>query len=160
MTVSSTNPAATTTSAGFAPTTSSSKQLTQQDFLKLLSTQMQNQDPMQPMDDSQFMAQMAQFSTLQATTTMSTSMAALQTHSDLATASSLVGKNVTITNETAGVVTGTVTGVDASSGNAQVVIGGKSYSLSDITNVTPAATTTTTPASTTSSSSGSSTTTS
>ncbi|HEY9154074.1 MAG TPA: flagellar hook capping FlgD N-terminal domain-containing protein [Opitutaceae bacterium] len=158
MTVSATNPVATTTSAGFTPTTSSSKQLTQQDFLKLLSTQMQNQDPMQPMDDSQFMAQMAQFSTLQATTTMSTSMAALQAHSDLATASSLVGKKVTITNETAGVVTGTVTGVDASSGNAQVVIGGKSYSLSDITNVTPVPTaTTTTPAS---SSSGSSTTTS
>jgi flagellar basal-body rod modification protein FlgD len=143
MTVSSTNPAATTTSAGFTPTTSSNKQLTQQDFLKLLSTQMQNQDPMQPMDDSQFMAQMAQFSTLQATTTMSTDMTALRTHSDLATASSLVGRNVTITNETVGVVSGTVTGVDASSGTAQVVIGGKSYSLGDITNVTPVSTTTT-----------------
>jgi len=159
MTVSSTNPAATTGSTGFTPTTSSSKQLTQQDFLKLLSTQMQNQDPMQPMDDSQFMAQMAQFSTLQATTAMSTSMAALQTHSDLATASSLVGKNVTITNETAGVVTGTVSGVDASSGNARVIIGGKSYSLSDITNVTPVVTTPTAAAAATSSS-GSSTTTS
>jgi len=143
MTVSATNPVATTTSAGFTPTTSSSKQLTQQDFLKLLSTQMQNQDPMQPMDDSQFMAQMAQFSTLQATTTMSTDMTALRTHSDLATASSLVGRNVTITNETVGVVSGTVTGVDASSGTAQVVIGGKSYSLGDITNVTPVSTTTT-----------------
>ena len=160
MTVSATNPAATTTSAGFTPTTSSNKQLTQQDFLKLLSTQMQNQDPMQPMDDSQFMAQMAQFSTLQATTTMGTDMTALRTHSDLATASSLVGRNVTITNETVGVVSGTVTGVDASSGSAEVVIGGKSYSLSDITNVTPVATTSTTPASTTTSGSGSSTTTS
>jgi len=141
MTVSSTNPAATTSSSGFTPTTSSSKQLTQQDFLKLLSTQMQNQDPMQPMDDSQFMAQMAQFSTLQATTAMSTDMTALRTHSDLATASSLVGRNVTITNNTVGTVTGTVSGVDASSGSAKVVIGGKSYSLGDITNVTPVATT-------------------
>ena len=156
MTVSATNPAATTTSAGFTPTVSSSKQLTQQDFLQLLSTQMQNQDPMQPMDDSQFMAQMAQFSTLQATTTMGTDMTALRTHSDLATASSLVGRNVTITNETVGVVNGTVTGVDASSGSAQVVIGGKSYSLSDITSVTPVATT----ATTATSGSGSSTTTS
>ena len=144
MTVSSTNPAATTTSAGFTPTTSSSKQLTQQDFLKLLSTQMQNQDPMQPMDDSQFMAQMAQFSTLQATTTMGTDMTALRTHSDLATASSLVGRKVTIVNNTDGVVSGAVTGVDASSGSAQVVIGGKSYSLSDITNVTPITTAPTT----------------
>jgi hypothetical protein len=74
---------------------------------------------------------------------MSTDMTALRTHSDLATASSLVGRNVTITNETVGVVSGTVTGVDASSGTAQVVIGGKSYSLGDITNVTPVSTTTT-----------------
>lgn len=152
MTVSSTNPAATTTSAGFTPTVSSSKQLTQQDFLKLLSTQMQNQDPMQPMDDSQFMAQMAQFSTLQATTTMGADMTALRTHSDLATASSLVGRQVTITNNTVGTVTGTVSGVDASSGTAEVVIGGKSYSLSDITNVTPVASTTTGSGSTTTSS--------
>ena len=156
MTVSPTNPAATTTSAGFTPTQSSSKQLTQQDFLKLLSTQMSNQDPMQPMDDSQFMAQMAQFSTLQATTAISTDMTALRTHSDLATASSLVGRKVTISNASIGSVTGVVSGVDASSGSAQVVIGGKSYSLGDITNVTPVTTpATTTPATT---SSGSSTT--
>ncbi len=135
--------AATTASPGFTPTTSSSKQLTQQDFLQLLSTQMQNQDPMQPMDDSQFMAQMAQFSTLQATTTMSTDMTALRAHTDINTATDLVGKKVTITNSTVGTVTGDVTGVDASSGAAQVIIGGKSYSLGDITGVVPDTTSTT-----------------
>ncbi|MFI5337002.1 MAG: flagellar hook capping FlgD N-terminal domain-containing protein, partial [Opitutales bacterium] len=52
---------ASTTTAARTPT----KTLGEQDFLQLLSTQLQNQDPMQPMDDTQFIAQMAQFSSLQ-----------------------------------------------------------------------------------------------
>lgn len=38
--------------------------LTQQDFLQVLMTQLSYQDPLQPMDNSQFLAQLAQFSTL------------------------------------------------------------------------------------------------
>ncbi|HER20124.1 MAG TPA: hypothetical protein ENO14_03660, partial [Chromatiales bacterium] len=43
----------------------SKQNLDQTDFLKLLTTQMQNQDPMKPMDNTQFVAQMAQFSSLE-----------------------------------------------------------------------------------------------
>jgi flagellar basal-body rod modification protein FlgD len=43
------------------------KQLGQEDFLRLLTTQMQNQDPLKPMDNQEFIAQLAQFSQLQAT---------------------------------------------------------------------------------------------
>ncbi|HZS12766.1 MAG TPA: flagellar hook capping FlgD N-terminal domain-containing protein [Nitrospirales bacterium] len=42
------------------------KQLGQDDFLKLLTVQMQNQDPLKPMDNQEFIAQLAQFSQLQA----------------------------------------------------------------------------------------------
>ncbi|WP_407307356.1 flagellar hook capping FlgD N-terminal domain-containing protein [Desulfosporosinus sp. SB140] len=47
------------------------------DFLKLLVAQMQNQDPMNPMDDTQSIAQMAQFSSLEQMTNIATSMDAL-----------------------------------------------------------------------------------
>ncbi|THB75366.1 MAG: flagellar hook assembly protein FlgD [Gammaproteobacteria bacterium] len=40
-----------------------SNELGQEDFLKLMTTQLQNQDPFKPMDDGQFIAQMASFST-------------------------------------------------------------------------------------------------
>ena len=40
------------------------------DFLKLLVTQLQHQDPMNPMDDKDFMGQMAQFSSLEQITNM------------------------------------------------------------------------------------------
>ena len=39
-------------------------QLGQSDFLKLMTTQLQNQDPFAPMDNGDFIAQMAQFSTV------------------------------------------------------------------------------------------------
>ncbi|XQY93514.1 flagellar hook assembly protein FlgD [Metabacillus sp. HB246100] len=40
------------------------------EFLKILMTQLQNQDPLNPMEDKEFIAQMAQFSTLEQTTNM------------------------------------------------------------------------------------------
>jgi flagellar basal-body rod modification protein FlgD len=48
--------------------------LGKEDFLKLLMTQLQNQDPMEPMDNGEFMGQMAQFSTVQGVTEMGESI--------------------------------------------------------------------------------------
>lgn len=53
--------------SGSATTTEKKKandQLDQADFLRLMTTQLQNQDPTKPLDGQQFMAQLAQFSTL------------------------------------------------------------------------------------------------
>lgn len=46
------------------------RQLGQSDFLLLLTTQLRNQDPLSPMDNSQFVAQLAQFSTVSGVTEM------------------------------------------------------------------------------------------
>ncbi|MDQ7096213.1 flagellar hook capping FlgD N-terminal domain-containing protein [Desulfosporosinus sp. PR] len=54
--------------------TTSSDALGKDDFLKLLVAQMQNQDPMNPMDDTQSIAEMAQFSSLEQMTNIATSM--------------------------------------------------------------------------------------
>ena len=62
--------------------------LGQNDFLKLLMTQLQNQDPMSPMDNTQFIAQMAQFSALEATQSLQQT---IQTSSNNATVSIKVG---------------------------------------------------------------------
>ena len=47
------------------------KQLGQDEFLQLLVTQMRNQDPLKPVSDTEFIAQMAQFSNLEQTKEMS-----------------------------------------------------------------------------------------
>ena len=63
--------------------------LNMQDFLNLLVAQITNQDAMNPMDNTEFIAQMAQFSTLQAMTDLTE--IALQGQ-----ATSLIGKNVVV----------------------------------------------------------------
>jgi len=51
----------------------------EQTFLKLLVAQLQNQDPLQPSDGTQFVAQLAQFSELSNTTQMAADIAAIKT---------------------------------------------------------------------------------
>ena len=57
----------------FAPK-DSKNQLGQEDFLKLMTTQLQNQDPFAPVDNADFIAQMAQFSTVTGITSMDETM--------------------------------------------------------------------------------------
>jgi len=57
----------------FAPK-DTKNQLGQEDFLKLMTTQLQNQDPFAPVDNADFIAQMAQFSTVTGITSMDETM--------------------------------------------------------------------------------------
>ena len=54
-----------------------SSSLGQQDFLKLMTAQLQNQDPMQPMENGEFLGQMAQFSTVSSIGEMSKQLQSL-----------------------------------------------------------------------------------
>lgn len=68
-------------------------------FLTLFTTQLQNQNPLDPMDNEAFVSQLAQFSQLEQTTKMSDSlkaMATAQTTDRMTTAASLIGKKVAI----------------------------------------------------------------
>ncbi|MDY0405881.1 flagellar hook assembly protein FlgD [Virgibacillus sp. 179-BFC.A HS] len=81
-------------------------------FLKILMTQLQNQDPTSPMDDKEFISQMAQFSTLEQMTNMTESINALvqsQLISPVVQYSHMIGKTVTYPNynEETGVNEGT-----------------------------------------------------
>lgn len=67
------------------------------DFLKLLIAQLQNQDPLNPMEDKEFISQMATFSSLEQMTNMNQSIEKLvqvQTQTNLIEYSQLVGKEV------------------------------------------------------------------
>src|SRR5699024_8581337 len=68
------------------------------DFLKILMTQLQNQDPLNPMEDKDFIAQMAQFSTLEQMTNLGASFerfAQVQEQNMLVSYNQFVGKEVT-----------------------------------------------------------------
>ncbi len=107
-----------------------SQELGKDDFLKLLLTQLSNQDPTSPMENTEFIAQMAQFSSLEQMTNMSNEFAKLANMLNSNEAVSLLGKNVQITSgDTA--VTGIVEAVTRGS-DPQVQINGMLYSMDEI----------------------------
>ena len=74
-------------------------ELGKNEFLKLLVTQMNNQDPLSPQENGEFIAQLAQFSTVEGIETLNTSMESLVTgyqSSQAVQASSLVGRTVIV----------------------------------------------------------------
>ena len=89
-------------------------------FLQLLTTELQNQDPMQPVDDTQSVAQLAQFSALQATNELNQSFQNFQSNFGVLQSSSLIGKQVTVvTTDATGNssnVTGTVNSIAVQNG--------------------------------------------
>ena len=115
---------------------SSSQTLNQADFLKLLVTQMSSQDPLNPEKDTDFAAQLAQFSSLQETQDMQSDLQNIQ-------ATGLIGATVTVTPSTgSGSLTGTVSSVEISSGTPEIMVNGQAYDLSQITAVTAASSST------------------
>ena len=71
------------------------RDLNQQDFLKIMIEQLRGQNPLEGGDSNQFFAQMIQFQTMDAMTNMSKAINQLAQVSDLANASAMVGKTVT-----------------------------------------------------------------
>ncbi|MEP7242563.1 MAG: flagellar hook assembly protein FlgD [Gammaproteobacteria bacterium] len=101
--------------------------LGQNEFLKLMMTQLKNQDPMKPLDPSQFVGQLAQFSTVTGIQNMQGSIDSLvnsQKSSQLLGGSSLVGHDVLAPADTATITSGgTVSGgADVPSGTASLQV--------------------------------------
>src|SRR5205809_7678413 len=92
-------------------TTDKSKSLGKQDFLKLLMAQMQNQDPMKPMDDTQMISQTAQFSALEETQALRQTIQQSANSGVVAQAASLIGKYIQAAQADSSTVSGAVTGI-------------------------------------------------
>ena len=134
--------------AAIAAATPKKTVLGQEDFLKLLAVQFQQQDPMKPMEDTAFIAQMAQFTSLDQSKSMLKQMTQMSTGQDMVTANSYIGRHVTLDGGDDKTVSGDVTGVDLSDGTPRLIIGENTYPLSAVLLVEPARTTapaTTTP---------------
>ena len=93
------------------------------DFLKLLVTQLQHQDPMNPMDDKDFMGQMAQFSSLEQITNLVTATQAQSFSTQMSQAVGLIGHNVSWVAADGTNGTGTASKVSISDGAIQITVG-------------------------------------
>ncbi len=90
--------------------TSSASNL-QLDYMKLLIVQLQNQNPLEPLDNNEMASQLAQFSQLQQLESMNTSFAKVLATTELTYANSLLGKEVTFMPETTTGATDTTSGI-------------------------------------------------
>ena len=86
------------------------KPMGMEDFLKILLTQLTYQDPLKPMDNQEFMAQMAQFTSLEQTQQLNDKMSTLISNQAALQSVGLIGRTVDITADT-GSITGSVTGL-------------------------------------------------
>ncbi|MBQ3921763.1 MAG: flagellar hook assembly protein FlgD [Spirochaetales bacterium] len=117
------------------------KTMGKDEFLKLLITQLQHQDPTNPMEDREFIAQMAQFSSLEQMLTMNNNMEKVLSNMSFSSSYDLLGRNVTIDTNELGqdgemkVIEGMVESVSRNGNESYIRVGGSDYPMSQILSV-------------------------
>ena len=131
------NASATTSTPGADPTASAKPKaagsnLGKDDFLRLLTTQLQHQDPMNPQDDMGFIGQMAQFSALEQTTNMASSLERYGTSQQVAQSIGLIGHEVDAEDAAEAKLTGKVDSVNIAAGSIVINVGSNKLSPGQI----------------------------
>lgn len=118
--------------------TVATKSLDKEAFLKLLVAQLQNQDPMNPMEDKEFVAQLAQFSSLEQMQELNSGFGTFGKSSAANQAFSMVDRWVDYADlATNTILTGKVDGVSFEDGQPKLNIGSSSVDIGDVTRVYP-----------------------
>jgi flagellar basal-body rod modification protein FlgD len=111
-------------SAGREAPQATNGMLGKNDFLKLFVAQMTHQNPMNPMQDQDFMGQMASFSTLEQVSNMAAENGRIAQNLASSNAIGLIGRTVTWTDESDVEHTGRVEGVKTTDGRPSLTVGG------------------------------------
>lgn len=125
----------------FTETTAAAKTRTQDlgrdQFLLLLTTQLKHQDPLEPMKDREFVAQLAQFNALEQMILLNRSFESFLTGNQIAQAGSLIGRTVTGVSVEGETVSGEVEKVAAEEKNVYLIVDGQKIKLSAVQEVKP-----------------------
>ena len=109
------------------------------DFVKMMVTQLQNQDPMDPMKNQELLAQMSQIGQLQSATDLQDSMKSMVLQNQIGSAGNLIGKMVKGADMQGKDVVGVVSSIRVSDGAVQLELeNGKSLGLDRVTQIAPA----------------------
>ena len=104
-----------------ATTAIAASPINMQDFLRILVAQLNYQDPLKPMDNEQFVSQLAQFTSLQQTQNLNDKMESLLTIQGAMQSVGLIGRTVDI-NGDSGQVSGRVTALNFAGGEPRLTV--------------------------------------
>ena len=125
--------------SGGTPHTINSKQasLKPEDFIKMMITQLQNQDPLQPEQSSELLSQMSQIGQLQSATDLQASLKTMVLQNQIGSASSLIGKHVMGLDERGRPMDGLVNSVSVTQTDGVVLQldTGQALKLSSVTSI-------------------------
>ena len=107
------------------------KTLGQEEFFKLLTTQLASQDPLSPMDDTAFIAQMANFSELEMMSKLNNNFAKFTSLQQFQSAQGYIWKNLTMLVDGED-VSGLATGIEHLDGATRVFVGGSGYNIDTV----------------------------
>lgn len=106
-------------------------------FLDLMIAELQNQDPMNPMDNAQMIEQIGQIRQIDASSRLTTTLDAVLMGQNLSSASSMIGKTITGLDTDAKKVTGKVDRVTVTDGVPSLHVGAKTVSLKNVGEILP-----------------------
>jgi len=104
-------------------------------FLELLIAQMQNQNPLEPMDGAALMQQTSQLANVEAIQSMSELQSHIVGLSQFGNATTMIGRIVQAADPTLGLIEGEVTGVNASPTGPKLQIGSREVSVDNVVRV-------------------------
>ena len=125
----------TATSTTAPAATTSRSDMDKDTFMKLLIAQMRYQDPTKPLDGAQFVAESAQFTTLEVLQKLQASQAEMATFQSTLLSSGLIGKTVTATGSDGKEVTGLVSSARVVAGQAYIVVNDTSLPVSSVSKI-------------------------
>jgi flagellar basal-body rod modification protein FlgD len=103
--------------------------------MNMMIAELQNQDPLNPTDNSEILQQISQIDAIQSNTQLTSTLQTVQLGQNIATASALIGMSVVGTDASGNSVSGTVSSASISGGAAQLQIGSSTVPLSNVTKV-------------------------
>lgn len=109
--------------AGALGTRSASKELAPEDFIKILLSEVRNQNPLEPMKNSDLLNQLTQIKSLEASTKLSDSFQTMMLQQQIVGAGGLIGRLVSGSTKDGTPVSGLVTGVLIQGGQVDLVVG-------------------------------------
>jgi flagellar basal-body rod modification protein FlgD len=123
--------------------TSALTAITPDDFLQMLITQLQDQDPLNPTDSDEILQQVSEIDNIESTTNLSNSLTAVATDQGFQAASGLIGMQVEGVDANGNPVSGVVDSASFSNGAATLNVGSQSMPLSGVSAIGTASSTTT-----------------